>query len=381
MSEFRTPRRAVSAVFLLAGAMFGIWASRIPSVAIKHQLGEGQLGLLLLLLAAGAIAAFPLAGRWADRFGAAPVTLRFGLANVTALFLVALSPNTWTLAIALFAFGATTGSIDVTMNTWAGEVERHVGRPIMASFHALFSLGAGLGAGSGYVAIKAGMDIPAHFLTAGLLFGTTTLGMAWINWTSATHDDADPAPLVAFPKGPLIAVGVLTLCSALGEGAMADWGAIFLVFTTGATEAYAALGYAVFSATMVAMRLIGDRVIHAIGAVRTAQLAGAIAAIGAACAVLFANYTTALVGFALMGVGYAVIFPLSFSRAANDPQIKPGAAIASVATLGYGGALIGPPLIGFVAELTSIRTAFALLIALAGLITVLAGSLRVTPKS
>ena len=158
-------------MFVLNGALFGIWASRIPAVADRHDLELRCAGRpLLLLLAAGAILAFPLAGRATDRFGAYWVTWRVAIAYTLSLFLIALAPGTVTLAVALFFFGAVHGAMDVTMNTWAGEVERRMGRPVMSSFHAMFSLGAGLGAGSGFLAGHAGLSIEMHFFVAGAAF-------------------------------------------------------------------------------------------------------------------------------------------------------------------------------------------------------------------
>ncbi|KAJ54724.1 transporter [Actibacterium mucosum KCTC 23349] len=376
MSNLRTPWRAVSAMFVLNGALYGIWAARIPAIAEKHALGPGRLGLLLLLLAMGAILSFPLAGRAADRFGAYHVTLRIAVAYVAALIAIAWAPGLWTVAIALFLFGATHGAMDVAMNTWASEVERHIGRPVMSSFHAMFSVGAGLGAGTGVLAAWAAIGPSIHFTTAGVAAAVLTLAFGWIGWAKPEGQVDHSGTILAIPRGALAAVGMLAFCAALGEGAMADWSAIFLVLTTQVTEAKAALGYTVFSVAMVVMRFLGDRVIRWAGPVKAARMAGAFTLAGIVFAVGFGTYGAVLTGFALLGFGYAVIFPLAFSRAANDPAMAPGAAIASVATLGYGGLLLGPPVIGFVAELTSLRVAFGLLGGLAVLIVVLAQSLR-----
>lgn len=156
---------------------------------------------------------------------------------------------------------------------------------------------------------------------------------------------------------------------------MADWSAIFLVEVAKANEANAALGYTLFSFAMVVTRLIGDRIITVLGSVTAARAAGFVAAAGSGLAVLSGAYPAVLSGFVLMGIGYAVIMPLAFSRAANDAHLAQGQAIASVATLGYGGMLLGPPLIGFAAELTSIRLAFLILCGLAVMIVLLAKTL------
>ncbi|MEQ3711089.1 MAG: MFS transporter [Tateyamaria sp.] len=367
---------AVSAMFVLNGALYGIWAARIPAMATRHDLDAGELGLLLLLLAGGAIAAFPLAGRFADKLGAAFITLWIAVAYTVALALTALAPNIATLAVALAVFGATHGAMDVAMNTWAGEAERHIARPVMSSFHAMFSLGAGLGAASGFFAEQWGVDIPAHFIVTGVAVATLTLTIARIGWVSPTQDGVSGTPLFPLPKGPLVAVGLIAFCTSMGEGAMVDWSALLLIETTEVTPAQAALGYTVFSVAMVVTRLLGDQATRAFGPTPTARFAGVIATVGAICAVSSTSYSVTLIAFALMGVGYAVIMPLAFSRAARDPHLPPGTAIASVSTLGYGGLLLGPPLIGFVAYASTLRTGFALLAVLAALIIVLAGAVR-----
>lgn len=372
----RTTWIAVSAMFILNGALYGIWASRIPALATYHDLDKGDLGLLLLLLAGGAIVAFPLAGRFADRLGAAFLTLRIAAAYTVALALVAIAPNVATLALALMIFGATHGAMDVAMNTWAGEAERHIARPVMSSFHAMFSLGAGLGAASGFAAEHWGIGVPAHFISTGIGVALVTLACARIGWVSPTQESVSTTPLFPLPRGPLVAVGLIAFCTSIGEGAMVDWSALLLIETSGVTAASAALGYTVFSIAMVITRLLGDQVTRAFGPTPTARMAGVIATCGAVCAVASDSYGLTLSGFALMGVGYAVIMPLAFSRAARDPHLPPGTAIASVSTLGYGGLLLGPPLIGFVAHASTLRTGFALLAILAVLIVLLAGSVR-----
>jgi len=375
MDSIRTPWRAVAALFTLAGALFGIWASRVPAVAEKHDLTPDTLGVFLLLMALGSTVAFPISGWAADRIGSTAVARRFALACTIALILVGLAPSQWTLALAIFAFGATLGGTDVAMNSWAVEVERTRSRPIMSSFHAMFSVGAGIGAATGYVAESAGADIPTHFAIAAIASGVAALWMAAIPWESTRRPRRDGAPAFAIPRGPLVIVALVAFCASIGEGGMADWSAIFLVEVATVSEAEAALGYTVFSIAMVAMRLIGDRVVARFGPVLVGRMSGILAASGIITAVAIGTFPAILAGFALMGIGYAMIMPVAFTRAANDGTMPQGAAIAAVATLGYGGVMIGPPLIGFVAGATSIRTAFLILGAFAILMTVLSGVL------
>ena len=381
MSEAHRPdvRRgfwAVAAMFALNGVYFGTWASRVPAVAVKYGLDPAALGLVLLAIGLGAIASFPLAGRWSDQRGAAQVTLVLAAGHMVSLWAVALAPGVWALAPALFFFGSMHGAMDVTMNAWAGEVERAGKRPIMPVFHAIWSLGAGLGAALGWAAVKGSVDIPVHFIAVAVVAGLVAVAVARGAWVSQTHAHDGKAPVFAFPTGALLPVALVAMGASVGEGGMADWRAIFLVTATGAGEAASALGYAVYSVAMVTVRFLGSGLVALLGPVKVVRIAGLSAATGALLAVVFASYPVALVGFGLMGVGYALVIPLAFSRAANDPVVKPGRAIAAVATLGYGGMLLGPPVLGFVAHATSVRTAFGAIALLAVMISLLAGALR-----
>nr|WP_170570600.1 MFS transporter [Ruegeria atlantica] len=362
-------------MFILNGALFGIWASRIPAVRDRLDLSHEALGYGLLFMAAGAVCSFPVTGRLTDWFGAVTITRVIAVLYTLSLILLAMADGFWSLAAFLFVFGAFHGSMDVAMNAWAAEVEQAYEKPVMSSFHAMWSLGAGLGAFSGYGAVQAGLTVMQHFLLAGGLVVISALALSWVHWTSRKAVSAGGA-VFALPSGALILVGFTALCGALGEGAVADWSAIFMRDETGAAESVAALGYAVFSVTMVVFRLAGGFFIARFGPVATARFGGVCAALGVLAVVSAAEAGVALAGFALMGVGYAVIMPLAFSRAANDPHVPPGQAIASVATLGYGGLLIGPPLIGFLAEMLTLRLAFAALLPLAVLIVLLSGALR-----
>ncbi|MGR3368729.1 MAG: MFS transporter [Sagittula sp.] len=370
--SFPSPRLAVSAAFALNGILLGAWASRVPAVVDRFDLSEGTLGLLLLVMGIGALVSFPLAGRLADRLGAFPVTKVLAGVYLVSIVAIGLAPDTTVLAMALFLFGVGHGAMDVTMNSWAAEVERHSGRSIMSSFHAMWSLGAGLGAAGGWLASRQALPIDAHFAVTALVALVIFGPLMHTRWTSARTAPQAKGPVFALPRGALVLVGLIAMGAGLGEGAAADWSAVFLADVIQATPSQAALGYAVFSVTMVAMRLNVDRLITRFGAVTVARFSGLTAAAGYLLATAFATLPTALAGFVLMGLGYAAVIPLAFSRAAADPEVPPGQAIASVATLGYGAMLMGPPTIGFVAEATSLRASFLMVGCVALMIAALA---------
>lgn len=374
--------KAVSAAFAFNGFLFGVWASRVPTFKDRFELDPGTLGLLLLALAGGAIVSFPFAGSLSERWGTDRLTVRCAMAYGPSLLFLALAPDVYFLGAALFAFGALHGAMDVAMNGWGARVETALRRSTMSIFHALFSLGAGLGAASGFWAVKLGLGPMAHFAAVAVIGGLVALFlMVPAQAKSASNNSGSSAkPLLMLPSGALLLVGLIAFSVAIGEGAMADWSAVFLHSVIGATEAEAALGYAAFSVTMVMTRLCGGALVERFGPVATTRLSGAIAFAGLMMVLGTDVFWVALAGFALVGVGYAVVMPLVFSRAAADPVIRPGPAIASVATLSYGGMLLGPPVVGFLAQLTDLRLSFAALAMLALLAVALAGQLRIKAR-
>lgn len=367
-----TPRVAIAAAFAFNGALYGAWAARIPAIKETHDLSPSMLGILLLVLSFGAILAFPISGRLSDRFGAVRVTRWTALGYLPSTLAMALAPNVALLAVALFLMGAILGGMDVAMNTWATELEKRQKVQAMSFFHAMWSLGTAMGAGFGALAILWGWSVPLHFLVFGGVVAAIALSMLRVEWTSDTHTSGK-ATVFALPKGVLLFVGIAVFCSSVGEGAMADWAALLLI-ELGVDEARAATGFFVFSLAMVFVRLIGDRVIARLGAVMVARLSGAAGAVGVIIAVFGGSYATALVGFTIIAIGVAMMFPISMSRAAQEPGMSPGNAIASVATFAYGGTLLGPPIIGFVAQATSVSGAFLMVAGLMVLMIGLAGS-------
>lgn len=365
----RAARNAVGAMFFLNGALFGTWAARIPAFVERMGLGEGAFGMLLLSMAAGALVSFPLAGRLSDRLGAAPMTRWIAGVYVVATLAVALAPGPAALAVALAAFGAGHGAMDVTMNVWGTEVERARGRPVMSTFHAMWSLGAGGAAALGAGAAAIGMAPSVHFAAACLAMAALAGAASRVAWRSETGGAAR-GPAIALPRRALLPIGLIALGAGLGEGATADWSALYLSREGGFGEARAALGYAVFSVAMVTGRLLGDRVIAVVGAVRAARASGLCAAIGAA----WLAAAPGLAPFVLLGLGYAVVVPLAYARAAAEPG-GAGRGVAEVATLGYGAMLLGPPLIGWVGEVAALSLAFAGLAGLGLVSAALAGAL------
>jgi MFS family permease len=379
-------RRAVKALFFMNGALFATWAARVPAVQASLSLSNGQLGLALLAMSLGAVVAMPLAGWLSAHIGSDRVSKISAPVYCALLPVLVLAPNAVGFGLALFCFGAFHGALDVAMNAQAVAVERHYPRPIMSSFHALWSLGGLAGAAMGGVLAAAGLKPLAHFTLATVLLGA----VAWIaapyllgveRRKAGGPNIEFAAPTFRLPSRALLALGVVALSVMVGEGAMADWSAVYLRNHMGTQDSLAAAGYAAYSIAMATGRLVGDRLAEQMGPVKLVRIGGMIAALGLLAALTVGHVAVALAGFACVGLGFSTIVPLVFSAAGRKPGVAPGMAVASVTTLGYLGFLAGPPVIGFAAELLGLRGALGIIVATSLLVVVLAPTLRPPPHS
>ncbi len=376
MGELRAARLAVLAVFFLNGFAFASWVVRIPAVKEKLSLSEGLLGLALLAIAVGALTAMTAVGWLITRFGSRPVVGMTVLLFCLTLPLPALMPNLPLLVAALFVFGASGGALDVSMNSQAVAVEKEYGRPIMSSFHAAFSFGGLAGAASGGFIASLGVGVSLHLLGIAAL-SAVVAGLAYGFLLPSSVDAGEPgAPAFARPTKALAGLGIIAFCVLLGEGAMADWSAVYLKGTLETGAGFAAAGYAAFSLAMAFGRLFGDRFTERLGPARLVRLGGALAAVGLGISLAVAQPAIALVGFASAGLGFSIVFPTALSAAGRTESVAPGPALAAVSSAGYFGFLIGPPIIGFVAELIGLGGALYIVAILSAAIVLLAGTVR-----
>lgn len=367
-------RQAVIAAFFINGALLATWVSRIPAIQTKLGLSEGSLGLLLLGISVGVLTALSLAGSLIARFGSRSVTIVGAVVMCVSLPLLTLIPSAIALWGALFIFGGAMSIMDVAMNEQAVWVEREEKRPLMSSFHAAFSIGTLTGAliGSGMASISA-LTPFMHFTIVSVVFGSIMLFLS-SHLLRVKQESSEKKAVFSFPKRALWPLGAVAFSCAIAEGAMADWSAVYLSQVLNTNASFAALGFAAFSLTMTIGRLLGDRLSLRWSPAIIVRVGGLIATLGFVVAIAAQEPIIVLIGFAAIGLGLANIIPLSFSAAGNYPGISTGVGIAGVATIGYAGFLAGPPIIGLIAELTSLR--IALLI-----VTVLLASLVFTGKA
>ena len=371
-------RITLTAFFALDGFIFAGWVVRIP--AIKHQTGASAstLGLALLGVSAGAVITMMLTGRLCHRYGNHQVTVVCAVLLSLSVSLPPLTHSPLTLGLVLLVFGAAYGGINVAFNSAAVDLVRAMRRPIMPSFHAAFSLGGMVGAGLG--GLVAGFLTPTQHL-----FGLTVIGLLVTAVVGrellrlqppepptppedSPKQEPTPRRLNPRTRGLVFTFGLIALCTAFGEGALADWSALHLEQDLDATAGAAAIGYSCFALAMTAGRLTGTRLLERLGRTRTLVSGGTVAALGMLLGALAPTLWAAVLGFVITGLGLANLFPVAVERAGTlaGPD---GVAIAS--TLGYGGMLLGPPAIGFMADWYSLPAALTSVAALAAVAAVI----------
>jgi len=355
---------AVFVIFALNGVVIGSWAPRMPTVAEQIDANAGQLGLALLGASIGMIAAASLTGRWCARFGARALVLVSAVATVGVLPLMAIVGSPLQLGLTLILLGATVGMLDVAMNVAAVTVVRRTGRPIMPIFHAGFSFGAL--AGSLGAAFAAGHDIAllGHFLTVSVLtLVVTAVVIKFVPREEASTVPAEhrPADRRMLRRPVLWLLGAIALCSAIVEGASGDWSALYAVHERGMGEAAAAVTFSVFCVAMAIVRLLGEQAERRFGAERMLVGGALVAGGGLLLTALVPSAAVAFVGFGLAGAGLAFAFPVALNLAGAVGQRGDGTGgereIGFVTTIAYSGFLIGPPMIGGVAQLTNLEVA------------------------
>jgi predicted MFS family arabinose efflux permease len=374
----------VTLLFLIYGIVLGTWTARIPAVKDRLGLSDMQLSLGLLAFAAGSILGMQVAGRLVDRFGSHTVMFPAVLVDAALLVLPAFAGNLAVLAGCLVVFGAVHGTLNVSMNVNAVEVQRGYGRPIISSCHAVYSVGGFVGAGTGGLFANAGLGAGATFLgvAAGVLVIAAVdrllvLPSAGDIPGSTVDSEASPGDTrVGLLTPGVLLLGLLVFSCLIGEGAAADWSTVYLRDNLAAPEGVATFGYAAFSVMMVAGRLVGDRLSVRLGPVTLVRGCGVLAAVGLGTGLLVNDPIAGIIGFGCLGAGLSCIAPQVFSAAAiRDPAVA-GQAIARIAGLGFLGFVVGPVVIGFTARLVGLPHALFIPAVLALFVALSATAIR-----
>lgn len=355
--------------------MFGSWATRIPDMKESLSLSQAELGLVLLGAPIGALCIMPIAGWVISKTGLGKSILLSTLLHVIAAFLPAFGWSFWSLGLMLFLFGYTNSLMDIAMNSGAAKVEKDLKRPIMATCHGMWSLGAVLGSGLGSVVV--GLEIlPAYHLmtTSGIALIVLLVSFSTVGRLEESRQHGDK--VFALPKGALLVLAIMAFCILLSEGAIADWSAVYMKEELNSNLYLTGIAYAGFSLLMALGRLTGDGLIPLFGKGRIVIAGGIISAIGLAIGLIFHSPFVVIVGLSITGLGYSCIVPILFISAANQPGYTPGTGIAAVTTLGYTGFLVGPPFIGFLAEAFSLTIGLSFVVICSFAVSLLALTLK-----
>ncbi len=364
-------------LFLVHGLIVATWLSRIPAVQAALGLPNGILGLTLLSSAIGAVSSIPLTGWLVSRYGSKRISTGSSLLLCCSVVLLGLAFNSISLSAALFTFGVFAAAMDVSMNAQGVEVEKLMRSPTMSRFHGMFSLGGMIGAGLGGAAAARGIGVLPHFgASAAINFIALVLASRFLLDTHESGLQREHSlPLRKIPR-VLFALSAIGFCCLLSEGAMADWTAVYLKQVLRAGAGTAAMGYAVFSASMAIFRFLGDMITSRLGPMLTVRTGSLVAAGGLLWALSVQSPEWSLPGFVGAGAGFSVIIPLVFGSGGRVASINPGAGIATVTGIGYIGFIVGPPTIGFASQLFTLRYALGIVVACCLISAILARSMH-----
>lgn len=350
----RRSRISVGAAFAANGFVVSSWVSRIPAVQSKLHMNAAVLGVVLLASAAGSLISMPATGWLIAHKGSRRLVQVSTLLLCLALVPIAFVRSPAELAAALLLFGAVAGSQNVSMNTHAVSVEHEYERPLMGSFHAMWSLGAMAGSALGGLLAGLTWTPQAHFtLVVGFVFPLSLFAMSWLH--RPEHYPAAVSKLTLKIPVAVAGLGLIGCAISVVEGSVADWSAVYLDSVIGAGAARAALGFSFYSAAMIVSRLLADAITARIGRARLVRAGSLVAFAGLVIALLTQFWAVAVTGFALTGLGVATIIPNVFGAAGRVEGVPPGVGMAAVTTLGYLGFLGGPPLIGGLAQALGLR--------------------------
>ena len=371
----RIHRIAVSCFFFLAGICFASWASRIPAIQSRLGLNNAALGGVLLCLPIGLLTSLPVAGFLVAKYGSRIIVMLAAVLYAITLPVLGFAQSTTQLMVTLFVFGFGGNLLNISMNTQAGGTEALYSKPIMASFHGIWSTAGFTGAAVGALMVRFGILPGYHFLC---ISGLALLILLIFSHSLVPGDPKsdEKLPIFARPDRSLLNLGLIAFCSMICEGTMFDWSGIYFEHVVQPGKAWVTVGFTAFMSTMATGRFVGDWVAFKLGMKKMLQLSGVCTASGLLLAVFFPYFITATIGFLLVGAGVSSVVPMIYSAAGRSKKMSPGVAIAAVSTVGYLGFLFGPPFIGFIAQASSLRVSLGLIAVMGTMIALIASKMN-----
>jgi MFS family permease len=379
-------RIAISSVFGINGFLFAQFIARIPTLKAQLALQHAALGFSFLGMTVGSLLFMPMMGILIAKFGSRVLVQIAAVCFCLAILLPTLVHSALGLFLVLVVLGASNGSLDVAMNAQASSLEGRYGKPIMSSFHAMWSLGSLLGIFVGSLFARAETPLLTHWgsvaLVALLGMGLSFFGLLGSDPKPNSSEPISSEPKTKFKVPALLwVIGIIAVAGLLSEGAMADWSAIYLKENLKADAGIAALGFGAVQLSMFAMRLAGDHLSERWGASRLIGISGLFITVGMALTLLLEQPIWALGGLVVVGFGLATLFPLALSFAGKIPSLPAASGIAWVSSLGYTGFLAGPPIIGLLAQAVGLRLALGWVALMGLLVFALSQLLRSSEKT
>lgn len=363
-SRYRNRVRLATALFFFGmGFSFATWASRIPSIKSQLHLTEADLGTLLLALPLGQLLAMTFSGKLVTLYGSRWICTIGLLLYAGCLPFIGLSHNKWELAIALTSFGFFGNLCNIAVNTQGVYTQSFFEKPIMGSFHGSWSLAGFAGALTGLVMLSFQMSVLHHFLIAlGFVTVLVVTNTKYLVKTQASKpEEKQSYNFFKNPDKTLLWLGIICFCGMASEGIMFDWSGVYFKEIVKAPGALVVLGYTTFMISMAAGRFLSDLFVAQLGYRKVLLLSGFVISIGLYTAVLFPYLIPSTIAFMLVGIGVSNVIPIIFNSAGNHPTIPTGIALTVVTSISFLGFLIGPPIIGYIAELTNLRYSFAVI--------------------
>lgn len=352
-------RWAVSLFYFAMGLCFATWASRIPHIKAALGLSDGQLGTILFALPVGQLTMMYFSGKLVTRFGSHRILPFSILMYAFSLTNLGLAQNAWQLALGLYAFGIFGNLTNIAVNTQGVYTEGLFKRTIMSSFHGMWSLAGFTGALVGLGMLALDLSTYLHFLVVAFIaFLLIAFNFKFLIKAKETIR-ADKPKGFRKPDKTLVLLGVIGFCSMASEGIMFDWSGVFFKDIVKVPGALVILGYTSFMIMMASGRFFGDALINKVGRKRVMQISGIMISTGFFTAVIFPYLIPSTLAFMLIGLGVSTVVPTLYSIAGKHPTIPTGEALTAVSSVSFLGFLMGPPVIGYIAELSSLRFSFA----------------------
>lgn len=352
-------RLAVSLFYFCQGLAFASWASRIPVIKENLSLTDGQLGTILLMLPIGQLVTMAISGKLVSNFGSAKVLRIVAIIYSIILCSIGFASNAYELGFILFLFGVVGNMCNIAVNTQGVAAEKVFQKSIMSSFHGAWSIAGFTGALIGLLTMNIGLDTLSHFsLILGIIILNTLVNYKYLVPGKASQ--SEKTSFFSKPEKSLVQLGIIGFFSMATEGAMFDWSGVYFKDVVKSPENVVIVGYASFMVMMAIGRFVGDFVIGKIGRKKTLQISGILMFIGMITSVLLPNFWICTFAFMLVGLGVACNVPTVYSLAGKNKKVSPGVALAMVSSVSFLGFLMGPPLIGYIAEIFDLRYSFGL---------------------